>query len=93
MFFFKILFILLQPSLRSTVESISKDTKTFGRLPKNGSSDCITTTNNGPLASDHTTGSNTKVEGDSIKTLTNHPVSILAGKLDPIRRNSYGYVV
>lgn len=89
------LLISLQPSLRSTVEQISKDTKAYGRLPKNGSSDCITmsTTNNGPLSTDHTTVSNTKLEGDSIKNLSNHPVSILAGKLDPIRRNSYGYVL
>lgn len=84
--------IFIKPSIRSTVDGITKDAKTYNRLPKNSSSDCITisTSNNGPLPTDHTNVSNTKVDGDSIKALSNHPVSILAGKLDPIRRNSYG---
>lgn len=76
------------------MDTLGKDTKTFSRLPKNNSSDCITipASNNGPLTTDLNSVSNNKGDGDSMKALSNHPVSILAGKLDPMRRNSYGYV-
>lgn len=76
------------------MDNIAKDTKigtSYGRLQRNSSSECITLpANNGPLPSDHNNVTNTKIDGDSIKALSNHPVSILAGKLDSIRRNSYG---
>ncbi|GFT85436.1 cytospin-A [Nephila pilipes] len=77
--------IFIKPNLRSA-DSISKDNKTNSelRLAKKSTSETINTTNNGQMSASSISG---KSEVDSLKPL---PVSILASKLDPIRRNSYG---
>ncbi|GBL76773.1 Cytospin-A [Araneus ventricosus] len=80
--------IFIKPNLRSSDPS-TKDIKTGPelRLTKKTSSETINTTNNGQISSN---AISSKGEVDALKPL---PVSILASKLDPIRRNSYSDIV
>ncbi|XP_023220441.1 cytospin-A-like [Centruroides sculpturatus] len=89
--------IFIKPPLRSASSdaSLLRDTKTSsqsGRLQRNsyneGKSNGIAST----LTSEPVSGLKTNGEIETSKPPPAHPVSILASKLEPMRRNSYGDV-
>lgn len=92
--------IFIKPSLRhvtSESTSILRDAKsnsTIGRLSRNTSIDGVSYSlaNSTTVPSEPVNAPAGKSETDSIKPLPPHPVSILATKLEPMRRNSYGDV-
>ncbi|XP_015929933.1 cytospin-A isoform X2 [Parasteatoda tepidariorum] len=89
--------VYITPSIRSSADSLPKDVKTASqstRPSKKTTNENLNhiAINNGTLSGEQHSLSN-RGDGDSLKPLPAHPVSILSSKLDPIRRNSYGDIV